>query len=174
MKIGRCSNGSFRWSCSLIRVLFLLVTFALTSPALAQGSVSALRPLKQTGLVLGGLAAGGIALHCAGRPECMPGFKALVRKGREKLLRSEDDTFEYIPPPRNLPGFPGAEETRGKTKAGGGRRFRWRLPNGDLAEWDSQHDEVELYDKHGKHKGVADPQTGKRIKPAVPGRRIET
>lgn len=87
----------------MIRVLFLLVTFALTSPALAQGSVSALRPLKQTGLVLGGLAAGGIALHCAGRPECMPGFKALVRKGREKLLRSEDDTFEYIPLPETYP-----------------------------------------------------------------------
>jgi len=38
--------------------------------------------------------------------------------------------------------------------------------------WDSQHGEVEVFDKQGRHLGVADPTTGRMIKPAKRGRRI--
>ena len=159
----------------MIRVFVLLACFICAPAAHAQGTVSALRPLKQTGLVLGGLAAGGLALHCAGRPECMPGFKAMARKSRDSLLRNDRPEFEYIPAPEPLVGFPGAVRVKSKGRTGAGKqRARWQLPNGDIAEWDTQHGEIEVYDKRGKHKGVADPKTGERIKPAVPGRKIET
>ncbi len=75
--------------------------------------------------------------------------------------------FAYFPPPRTLPGFPGAE--RDKPKGG---RPRWKLPNGDIGEWDGQHGEVEVYNPRGKHKGVWNPD-GKPIKPPVPGRKVE-
>ena len=74
----------------------------------------------------------------------------------------------YIPAPRDLPGFPGTQ--RAKPKSG---RARWTTPDGDILEWDSQHGEVEVYNKRGKHKGVADPNTGEIIKPEVPGRTTE-
>ena len=75
----------------------------------------------------------------------------------------------YIPPPQDLPGFPGAEKA--KRKAG---RERWHLPNGDIAEWDSQHGEVEVYDKTGKkHKGAYDPGTGDKKKDGDPKRKTE-
>jgi len=73
----------------------------------------------------------------------------------------------YTPPPRDLPGFPGAERVRPK-----GGRPRWKLPNGDIGEWDGQHGEVERYNPRGKHKGVWDPD-GNRIKDPVPGRKID-
>ncbi|AFY68366.1 Colicin E3 catalytic [Thalassoporum mexicanum PCC 7367] len=38
--------------------------------------------------------------------------------------------------------------------------------------WDSLHGEVEVFNKRGTHIGVACPITGKRIKPAVKGRKI--
>lgn len=38
--------------------------------------------------------------------------------------------------------------------------------------WDSLHGEVEVFDKNGRHLGVANPITGAIIKPAVRGRRI--
>jgi len=51
---------------------------------------------------------------------------------------------------------------------------RWRDPNGEyLYEWDPLHGEVEVYDRRGKHRGVADPVTGEIIKPAVKGRTID-
>ncbi|MFT6550019.1 MAG: hypothetical protein ACJA1I_000045 [Zhongshania marina] len=38
--------------------------------------------------------------------------------------------------------------------------------------WDSFHGEVEVFNKNGRHLGVACPQTGVLIKPAVRGRKI--
>ncbi|NOQ34701.1 MAG: hypothetical protein GQ569_02265 [Methylococcaceae bacterium] len=38
--------------------------------------------------------------------------------------------------------------------------------------WDSLHGEIEVFNKRGRHLGVADPITGKLIKPAVKGRKI--
>jgi RHS repeat-associated protein len=80
-----------------------------------------------------------------------------------------DHQVSYIPPPRDLPGFPGA--TKVKSKAG---RARWTLPNGDVAEWDSRHGDVEVYDKTGKkHKGSYNPETGKQNKPPKKGQTTE-
>ncbi|MBI2385006.1 MAG: hypothetical protein HYV14_03220 [Elusimicrobia bacterium] len=44
---------------------------------------------------------------------------------------------------------------------------------GRIYEWDSQHGELEVYDRRGRHIGVRDPNTGTWIKSAVPGRTIE-
>jgi RHS repeat-associated protein len=80
-----------------------------------------------------------------------------------------DHQVNYVPPPRDLPGFPGAIKVGPKTG-----RARWTLPNGDIAEWDSQHGDVEVYDKTGKnHKGSFDPESGKQNKPPKKGRTTE-
>ncbi len=79
------------------------------------------------------------------------------------------DADSYIPPPKTLPGFPGAVKVRRKNE-----RARWHLPNGDIGEWDSQHGEVEIYDKTGKkHKGAYDPETGEKKKDPKPGRKTD-
>lgn len=54
-------------------------------------------------------------------------------------------SLNSIPPPKTLPGFPGAVKARRKNE-----RARWHFPNGDIGEWDSQHGEVEVYDKQEK------------------------
>ena len=80
-----------------------------------------------------------------------------------------------IPAPSSLPGFPGAQRAKPKTpvQGGGGLRKRWRFPGGCILEWDSQHGEVEKYDKRGKHLGAFDPKTGKQLKDPIKNRRIE-
>ncbi|KAF0128627.1 MAG: YD repeat-containing protein [Bacteroidetes bacterium] len=84
------------------------------------------------------------------------------------LLFLEGDTRtiidEYLPPPKVLPGFTEAERTPSKGRA------RWRTKDGDILEWDSQHGEVEIYDRNGNHKGSAKPD-GSNPKPSVPGRK---
>jgi RHS repeat-associated protein len=73
----------------------------------------------------------------------------------------------YIPAPKELPGFPGAKRLPNKE----GKRPGWTLPNGGLGEWDSQHGELEVYDKTGKkHKGGYNPETGEKNKNGDPGR----
>ena len=68
----------------------------------------------------------------------------------------------YTPAPKALPGFPEAGK-RGFNKESG--RYRWKLKDGTILEWDKQHGEVEKYDKTGKnHQGAFDPQTGEPIK----------
>jgi hypothetical protein len=75
-------------------------------------------------------------------------------------------TVNYNTPPRALPRFPGAKKV--KPKAG---RARWVTPDGKILEWDSQHGELEVYDKRGKHQGAANPNTGETKKNSrVPGR----
>ncbi len=78
-----------------------------------------------------------------------------------------DNRTYYTPPPQTLPGFPGAKKVPRRGRA------RWVTPDGDILEWDSQHGEVEVYNKRGKHKGVADPNTGEMLKDPVPGRTTE-
>jgi RHS repeat-associated protein len=76
-----------------------------------------------------------------------------------KTDRSNQPT--RIPPPKELEGIPGAQRLPNQK----GCRPAWRLPDGGLGEWDSQHGEVEIYDKTGKkHKGAKDPETGEWIK----------
>ncbi len=59
-----------------------------------------------------------------------------------------------------------------RVKRRGGQR--WRDPEGErYFEWDPLHQEVEVYDKWGNHRGAADPVSGVLIKPAVKGRRID-
>ena len=55
-----------------------------------------------------------------------------------------------------------------------GGRKRWRDLLGNIYEWDSRHCELERYDRQGRHNGVIDPETGRKIRPKVPGRRTAT
>jgi hypothetical protein len=91
--------------------------------------------------------------------------------GEERVL-----AHNHVPAPRNLPGFPTAQPATRKTpvQGGGGLRKRWKLPNGEICEWNSQHGEVELYDKRGKHKGAYNPVTGQQKpgKGPIPTRRV--
>lgn len=64
------------------RLIAVLLMVLMAGPAYAGGS-TVLKPLRNTGFVLGGIAAGGLALACAERPECMPNFKKGVRKFKE-------------------------------------------------------------------------------------------
>jgi len=84
---------------------------------------------------------------------------------------------KYIPAPSSLPGFPDAMRVKPKTpvQGGGGLRKRWKRPNGCICEWDSQHGEVEMYNKRGKHMGAFDPNTCEAIpgKVADPTRTVE-
>ncbi len=53
-------------------------------------------------------------------------------------------------------------------------RKRWRDPNSNnLYEYDSRHCELEVYNRRGRHLGVADVVTGEIIKPAQRGRKID-
>jgi hypothetical protein len=51
---------------------------------------------------------------------------------------------------------------------------RWRSDGGKrLYTLDSLHGEIEVFNARGKHLGAMDPRTGKMIKPAVRGRKID-
>ena len=73
---------------------------------------------------------------------------------------------------KGLPGFPGSKLLPRKN----GARDAWDLgkthPGGDVdetipkgwwGEWDSQHGEVEIYNKQGEHQGARNPETGDEI-----------
>ncbi len=59
-----------------------------------------------------------------------------------------------------LPGFPESKILKKK----GGARVSWDLGKGKHGEWDSQHGEVEVYDKNDNHQGAYDPETGQKLK----------
>ena len=40
----------------------------------------------------------------------------------------------------------------------------------NIYKWDFTHNDIEAFNKKGKHLGSIDPQTGKMYKPAVNGR----
>jgi RHS repeat-associated protein len=73
-----------------------------------------------------------------------------------------------VPPEykKSLPGFEGSERLKHKK----GARASWNLGKGWHGEWDSQHGEVEVYNKKGKHQGAFNPETGEKIKDAKEGR----
>lgn len=51
---------------------------------------------------------------------------------------------------------------------------RWRSKDGTwLYAWDSMHGEIEVFNRRGRHIGVADALTGVVFAPGVPGRRID-
>lgn len=74
---------------------------------------------------------------------------------------------KYVPPPKDLAGFPGA---RSVPKVGPRFRTRWKDGKGNLYEWDYQHGRVEKYTKNNKHLGEFDPVTGEQTKPPKAGR----
>jgi len=75
-------------------------------------------------------------------------------------------SVSYTPPPKDLPGFPGARPAKPL-----GNRKRWTDSDGSILEWDSRHGEIEMYDRTGKtHKGGFDPKTGNQISDPKPGR----
>ena len=104
-----------------------------------------------------------------------------TKKDNTKPNSSSDEDIgsdmleKYIPAPKDIPGIPGAERVKEKTpvKNGGGLRKRWKDNDGNIYEWDSQHGKLEKYDKHGKHLGSVDPNTGEQIKPPKKGRKVE-
>ncbi|MBE7519090.1 MAG: hypothetical protein HS107_07560 [Thermoflexaceae bacterium] len=50
----------------------------------------------------------------------------------------------------------------------------WKSPAGDrYYTWDGLHGEVEVWDSQGRHLGAANATTGKTVKKAVRGRKIE-
>lgn len=71
---------------------------------------------------------------------------------------------DHVPAPSSLPGFPNAKRVKPKTsvQGGGGMRKRWEDKK-HIYEWDSQHGEVEMYNKRGVHLGSFDPETGQPI-----------
>jgi len=71
----------------------------------------------------------------------------------------------YTFAPKHLPVFPDAISVKRKTpvQGGGMLRKRWRLGDGCICEWDSQHGEVEKYDRRGNHLGAYDPESGDAI-----------
>jgi len=54
----------------------------------------------------------------------------------------------------------------------GGRKIYKDEQENVYYTWDSLHGELEIFNKNGRHLGVADPITGTLIKPAVRGRKI--
>lgn len=100
----------------------------------------------------------------------------LFRKSKQNdktRPNAPDPDKRYVPAPKELPGFPEAKKDRDKTPFSGGLRKRWKLPDGKILEWDKQHGEAELYDKHGNHLGAYDPNTGEQLKGPKSNRNIK-
>ena len=91
------------------------------------------------------------------------------------LLENADQKYYPNPKLGDITGISGLKPAKPKTPVqGGGKvRARWKDSDGKIYEWDSQHGELEKYDKRGKHLGAFDYKTGDKIKPADPKRRIE-
>jgi len=89
--------------------------------------------------------------------------------------RSNGNCQRYTPPPKDIPGIPDLRPVRPKTpvQGGGGLRKRWKDPDGNIYEWDSQHGTLERYNKRGKHQGEYSPETGEQTKPADKTREVE-
>jgi hypothetical protein len=91
--------------------------------------------------------------------------------------RGGGDNCGYTPAPESIPGVPGLSPAKPKTgvQAGGGLRKPWKDSKGNIYEWDSQHGELDTYDKRGRHLGPVDPATGNPIagKGPVPGKTVE-
>lgn len=89
-----------------------------------------------------------------------------------------DDTpvlvHNHVPAPRELEHFPAAKRVKPKTPVQGGRGMRARWEDGTyIYEWDSRHGEVEKYNRRGRHLGSFDPETGEKLKDAIPGRKCK-
>jgi hypothetical protein len=52
------------------------------------------------------------------------------------------------------------------------QRQRWQGDKGQIYEEDTQHGELEKYNRRGQHEGSVDPETGEIIKGPVKGRTL--
>jgi len=71
-------------------------------------------------------------------------------------------------PKAESPVWQALEPHKGRVKtngATGGKK--------EFYTWDHTHNEIEVFNRRGVHKGAMDPQTGSMYKPAVPGREIK-
>lgn len=93
--------------------------------------------------------------------------EAMRRRIEESSDQGKPTTVNYTPPPKDIPGFPGARPL--------GNRKRWIDSDGNILEWDSRHGEIEMYDRTGKtHKGGFNPKTGDQVSDPKPGRTTPT
>lgn len=115
-----------------------------------------------------GLIASGAAVTASGVAAAADGVTGLAGDFSQMFSdsgRSSDHRYVPAPKSKNLPGFPGTARVKPKTpvQGGGGLRPRWKDGKGNIYEWDSQHGEIEKYNKRGKHSGSFDPETGEPI-----------
>ncbi len=94
------------------------------------------------------------------------------------VFNKPSSDLKFVPAPKGippLPAFPDAVKAKKKTpiQGGGGLRERWKDKKGRIYEWDSQHGNVEVYSKQGKHIGEFNHITGQQTKDADPKRKIE-
>lgn len=73
-----------------------------------------------------------------------------------------------VPPPK-----PSFLDQQVPWRIDGGNKIYRSNDGSKLYQWDSFHGEIEVYNKRGMHVGVVDALTGKFIKPAVKGRKID-
>jgi RHS repeat-associated protein len=133
------------------------------SPVFGPGSIPTTMPRALPLLIPAGYA--GVDAYLKG-PTVIEDIARLLEKlgVPSEVLRVPSVNYET--PPKALPGFPGAKKMPSKNQ-----RTRWVTPDGKILEWDYQHGDVEVYDKRGKHKGSADPNSGKMTKDPIPGRK---
>jgi Cytotoxic len=103
-------------------------------------------------------------------------------RGREHTFHSRgsakaDGQLSDKPPSpsANAAWLSNGVKCQAKTRVGKGSslRKRWKDQDGTMYEWDSRHGTIEKYDSRGIHQGEFDPNTGNRLKPADPIRRVE-
>ena len=72
------------------------------------------------------------------------------------------------PTKNNSPVWKSFDRVKGSSmrKSGTGKNVQYY-------EWDYTHNDIEVYDRYGRHLGSKDPMTGEMYKDAVPGRTIK-
>jgi hypothetical protein len=90
-----------------------------------------------------------------------------VKRGNDQLQDAGGTrrVTRPFPPGDALPGYPDAKKAPPKTtRAGGGRRTRWKTADGTILERDYLHNTVEIYDASGRrHLGDFDPWDGRQV-----------
>lgn len=102
-------------------------------------------------------------------PEAVESLRREVEAARIRQAGSPDDLKDRIrnPTKQESPVWNDFEN------AGNGRKYSGYGSSKRYYEWDYTHNDIEVYDSKGNHRGTIDPVTGEQIKPAVPGRRIK-
>jgi hypothetical protein len=105
-----------------------------------------------------------------GEPSTDSGGGANAQHGEsndQTATKAGVETDTEVKGPADSPVWAETEPARGKTRTNG-ERGRAK----EYYEWDYTHNDIEVYDGRGLHKGSKDPTTGEMTKPPVKGRRI--